>query len=154
WRLSSIFSARSGVPFTPTVGRDTSGALSGSCFCSFALFPNRIGSGRLANPTIDRWFDPTAFVPPAANSFGGSGRNILRGPRYVDVDISLGKAFRIREGMNLEIRADAFDAFNHPNFSLPDRNVVAGSTTIGKITSTTTFGAADRVIQLGARFSF
>jgi hypothetical protein len=154
WRLSSIFSARSGVPFTPTAGNDTSGALSGSCFCGFALFPNRIGSGNLSSPTINQWFDPTAFVRPAANTFGNSGRNILRGPHYVDVDMSMGKAFRVREGMSLEIRADAFDAFNHPNFSLPDRNVVAGSTTIGKITSTTTFGAADRVIQLGARFSF
>ncbi|MGH9763250.1 MAG: hypothetical protein ACREAC_20675, partial [Blastocatellia bacterium] len=154
WRISSIFTARSGIPFTPTVGTDASGALSGSCFCGFSLFPNRVGSGKLANPTINQWFDPTAFTVPAPNTFGDSGRNILRGPHYVDFDMSLGKGFRIREGMGLEIRADAFNALNHPNFNLPDSNVVAGSTSIGKITSTTTNGGPDRIIQLGARFWF
>src|SRR5258708_22443295 len=116
WRISSVFSARSGVPFTPNTGGDNSGALSGSCFCSFTQFPNRVGDGRRSDPTIDHWFDATAFRIPAANSFGNSGRNILRGPHYVDVDLSLGKSFHLWESMRLEIRADAFNAFNHPNF--------------------------------------
>ncbi|HKV42536.1 MAG TPA: TonB-dependent receptor [Blastocatellia bacterium] len=154
WWISSIFSARSGVPFTPTMGTDNSGALSGSCFCGFAQLPNRIGSGQLSNPTINQWFDPAAFVAPGANTFGDSGRNILRGPRYVDVDMSLGKSFRIREGMSFELRADAFNALNHPNFSLPNSSITAGSTAVAKITSTTTFGGPDRIIQLGGRFIF
>jgi hypothetical protein len=152
WRLSSIFSARSGVPFTPTTGNDNSGALSGSCFCGFTRLPNRVGDGQLSNPTIDRWFDPTAFSLPPANTFGNTGRNILRGPHYVDVDLSLGKSFHIWESVKLEIRADAFNALNHPNFILPDSNI--SSPTVGKITSTTSFGAADRVIQLGGRLTF
>jgi hypothetical protein len=152
WRLSTIFSARSGVPFTPTAGGDNSGALSGSCFCGFTQFPNRVGDGNLSNPTIERWFDASAFAVPAANRFGTSGRNILRGPHYVDVDLSLGKTFRVWERVALEIRADAFNAFNHPNFVLPNANIQ--SPDVGRITSTTSFGAADRVIQLGARISF
>jgi outer membrane receptor protein involved in Fe transport len=154
WRISTVFQARSGIPFTPTVGTDTSGSLAGSCFCSFALFPNRIGSGQLANPTVNEWFNPAAFTVPAPNTFGDSGRNILRGPNYVDFDVSLGKGFRIREGMRLEVRADAFDALNHPNFNLPNSSIVPGSTTVGQITSTTTNGGPDRIIQLGARFTF
>ncbi|HEY6330948.1 MAG TPA: TonB-dependent receptor [Blastocatellia bacterium] len=154
WRISTVFQARSGIPFTPTVATDTSGSEAGSCFCSFALFPNRIGSGQLANPTVNEWFNPAAFVVPPANTFGDSGRNILRGPNYVDFDMSLGKGFRIREGMRLEIRADAFDVFNHPNFNLPNAVISPGSTTVGQITSTTTNGGPDRIIQMGARFTF
>jgi hypothetical protein len=142
-------------------------ALSGSisCFCGYAVFPDRIGSGRVSNPTVNRWFDPTAFVDQtvdgSVHAFGNSGRNILRGPRFVNFDLSLGKSFRVREGMNLEVRADSYNAFNHPQFvgsgtnPVPvDNNIL--SSTAGQITSAQ--GAnnflAGRVIQLGGRFTF
>jgi hypothetical protein len=159
WRISSIIQAHSGVPFTPIVASgSTDLALAGSlnCFCGYTLFPNRTGSGKLSNPTVNKWFDPTAFTDPTAGgstpAFGDSGRNILRGPRFVNVDLSLGKEFRILEGMSLEIRADAYDAFNHPQFNLPDNNIL--SSTAGKITNTTNFGGPGRTIQMGGRFRF
>ena len=70
----------------------------------------------------------------------------------MDVDLSLAKDFRIREGMGLEVRADAFNAFNHPQLALP--NSTLGSPSVGQITNTTNFGGPDRVIQLGGRFRF
>jgi hypothetical protein len=154
WRITSVMQAHSGVPFTPTVGGNDL-ALSGSpnCFCGYALFPNRIGSGKLAHPTITHWWDTSAFTDPTNGgttpAFGDSGRNILRGPRYVDVDISLGKSFRIMEGKNLEFRADSFNAFNHPQFGLPNTDIAS----YGDITSANN-GGAGRIIQLGARFTF
>ena len=54
--------------------------------------------------------------------------------------------------MGLEVRADAFNAFNHPQLALP--NSTLGSPSVGQITNTTNFGGPDRVIQLGGRFRF
>jgi hypothetical protein len=171
WRITGVVQARSGIPFTPIVSNGSVNggdlALSGSisCFCGYSVFPDRIRSGRVSNPTVNRWFDPTAFVDQtvdgSVHAFGNSGRNILRGPRFVNFDLSLGKSFRIREGMNLEVRADSYNAFNHPQFvgsgtnPVPvDNNIL--SSTAGQITSAQ--GAnnflAGRVIQLGGRFTF
>lgn len=163
WRVFGVIQAHSGVPFTPIVAAgNTDFALAGSinCFCGYSLYPNRIGSGKVSNPTPAKWFDPTAFVAPKSG-FGNSGRNILRGPRLVDLDLSLGKSFRIREGMNLEIRADSYNALNHPQFvgggttPVPvDRNIL--SSTAGQITpaqGANNFGPG-RIIQMGGRLSF
>jgi hypothetical protein len=167
WRITSVVQARSGAPFTPVVGGNANGgdaALSGSpnCFCSYWLLPNRTGSGQVSNPTIDHWADVTAFTDPtnggATPAFGNSGRNILRGPKFVNFDVGLGKSFRIREGMNLEIRADSFNFFNHPNFGLPDSNILStfkknGVTQshFGVISSVVGGG---RLFQMGGRFTF
>jgi len=163
WRITGVVQAHSGAPFTPIVSENANGgdpALSGSvnCFCGYSLYPNRIGSGKVSNPTLSRWYDPTAFTDPtnggATPSFGDSGRNILRGPKQVNVDLSMGKSFRIREGMNLEVRADSYNVFNHPQFNNPDNNILSG--TAGEITSSqgaNAFGPG-RIFQMGARFSF
>lgn len=163
WRISTIVQAHSGAPFTPIVNSNANGgdpALSGSpnCFCGYVLRPNRIGSGKVDNPTVNRWFDPTAFTDPTNDgttpAFGDSGRDFLTGPKFVNFDISLGKTFRIREGMHLEVRADSYNAFNHPQFTIPDTNIL--SSTAGQITSSqgaNNFGPG-RVIQMGGRFTF
>jgi len=169
WRITSIVQARSGIPFTPIVSDGSANAntffgnagdlaLSGStgCFCGYTQFPDRTGSGKLSNPTITKWFDPSAFTDPtndgAIHVFGNSGRNILRGPRFVNLDIGLGKTFRIRESMRFELRADSYNAFNHPQFGQPNTNIL--SPDAGKITNTTNFGGPGRIIQLGGRFTF
>jgi len=163
WRITGVVQAHSGAPLTPIVSENVNGgdpAKSGSvnCFCGYSLYPNRIGSGKVSNPTLARWFDPTAFTDPTNGgttpAFGDSGRNILRGPKQVNVDLSMGKSFRIREGMNLEVRADSYNAFNHPQFNNPDNNILSG--TAGQITSSqgaNGFGPG-RIFQMGARFSF
>ena len=53
--------------------------------------PNRICDGRLDNPTIDRWFDTSCFVPPTdlTGTYGDSGRGIIRGPGSFNIDASL-----------------------------------------------------------------
>ena len=169
WRLSGIVQAHSGAPFTPVVSdgsvSDGDAAFSGSanCFCGYALRPNRNGTGKLSNPTLGQWFDVSAFSNPNSSAggdqasgaaFGDSGRNILRGPRFVNFDLSLAKSFRIREGMNVEIRADSYNFFNHPQFNNPDTNIL--SSTAGQITSAqgaNNFGPG-RIIQMGGRFTF
>ncbi|MDV7402421.1 hypothetical protein RZS08_63960, partial [Arthrospira platensis SPKY1] len=62
--------ARSGFPFEVQMPGDAqnSGTINRG---------NRTGSGRLPQPTIDRWFDETAFVPAAPGVYGNAGRNVL-----------------------------------------------------------------------------
>jgi hypothetical protein len=45
-------------------------------------FPNRIKSGKIAHPTLQEWFDTSAFAVPAAHTFGDARRNILYGPHF------------------------------------------------------------------------
>lgn len=146
WQVSSLWQVHSGIPFTPRIGTaNLNGSLAGT------WFPNRVGSGSIANPTIQEWFDPSAFSTPDAGTFGNSGRNTLIGPAWKDMDFSLAKHFRLRklgEGGDLEIRADAFDAFNVPNFGQPNAEI--GTPTAGIITSAGT----SRTLQLGAKLKF
>ncbi len=79
------------------------------------------------------WLNPNAFVSavdpatgactggdsPANCQFGNSGRNSVRGPRYVNSDIYITKTFPVREGITFRLDAQMFNAFNHPNFALP-----------------------------------
>ncbi len=59
WQLGNILTLRSGLPFTPTTGRDIANV-------GATTRPNRVGTGAVSNPTLDRWFDVTAFTNPAA----------------------------------------------------------------------------------------
>ncbi len=146
WQASSLWILHSGPPFTPQVGTaNLDGSLAG------AWYPNRIGNGKLANPTINNWFDTSAFLTPDPYTFGNSGRDILRGPDYRDLDFTLAKDFRLKmlgEGGRFQIRADAFDVFNHPNFGQPNNAI--GTPGAGVISSS----ATSRNIQLGAKLTF
>ena len=148
WQVSTIFVFESGTPFTPIIsGANDSGALSGN------WYPDLVGDPSVSHQSINNWFNPAAFVSPAPFTFGNAGRNILRGPGLADVDFSMGKNFRIplpHETGNLQLRFDATNALNHPNFSNPDAGI--GDSNVGVISSTTT--STGRILQLGARLSF
>jgi hypothetical protein len=80
-----------------------------------------------------QWLNPNAFVSvvdpatgactggdaPVNCQFGNSGRNSVRGTRYVNSDIYITKTFPVREGVTFRLDAQMFNAFNHPNFALP-----------------------------------
>jgi hypothetical protein len=143
WQASTIFLVHSGFPFTPVIGTNNlSNSLAGS------WFPDRIASGHLSNPTHQEWFNPAAFTTPAPYTFGNSGRNILYGPGFGNVNFSLAKTFSIVEKVKLQIRADAVDIFNHPNFGQPN-------TSIGTLGAGVVSSAIDsRTIQLGGVVRF
>jgi hypothetical protein len=147
WRASGIINLRSGLPYTVVVGSaNLSGAQGGS------WYPNLVGNPHGIHPTIVEWFNVAAYAVPSAYTFGNSGRNTLRGPGLAATNLSLGKNFPFTEfssPMNLQVRVDAFNAFNHTNLANPNANIGTGGA--GTITGTTMSG---RVLQLGARFSF
>jgi hypothetical protein len=114
-------------------------------------FPNRIGSGRLAHPTIAKWFNPADFIQPADGTYGNSRRNILFGPSWRQLDMSLSKHWAVRKFgqlADISVRVDSSDVFNHPNFSNP--NAVIGSPTVGVITGANT----SRALQFNGKFTF
>jgi len=131
WQVNGIAVLQSGSPFTVTMLQNTLNTGTG------VQWPNRIGSGELEHRTIDRWFDPATFVAPGNFNYGNSGRNILTGPGTKQFDLSLFKTFFFSENQTrrLQFRAEAFNAFNTPQFNNPDARIGSASLAVGKITS-------------------
>ena len=99
--------------------------------------------------TLQRWFDPSVFTTPAPYTYGNAGRNVLFGPGRWNWDMSLFKNFVIKDQMRFELRAEAFNVFNHPQFGQPNPNI--GNAQVGAITSTV---GNPRQLQMGLRFQF
>src|SRR6185295_17903525 len=98
--------------------------------------------------TTAQFFNIAAFTIAPQFTIGTSSRNPVRGPNYRNTDIALIKRTYIRERMNVEFRAEAFNLTNTPLLGAP--NVVLGTPGFGSITS-----AGDpRVIQLALKFNF
>ena len=96
------------------------------------------------------WFDTSAFVAPTCVCFGNSGRNILRGPHFTNIDLGVMRDFIFRERFRLQFRAEAFNLFNHPNFGIP--NVLAiGNPQVGIITTVVN---PERQIQAALKLYF
>jgi len=127
--------------------------------------PNLVGEGKpevsgAAGPG-QKWFDVTRFVaPPTINgvgTLGNVGRNILTGPGVVNLDMSVFRKFRVREGMSLEFRAEAFNLSNTPHFAQP--GTTFGSTNFGEVQTSEDFAGSvteteNRKIQFGLRLFF
>ena len=89
-----------------------------------------------------------AFAIPPFGSFGNSGRNVLDGPSYKNVNFSIVKNTAIREAATIQFRTEFFNLFNHPNFGLPDNFV--GSPSFGRLVS----ADSPRRIQFGLKLLF
>lgn len=150
WESYGIVTVQSGRPFTVALLPDIDNSGTGRSILGFGANdrPNIVGNPELSNPTTDQWFNTAAFTFSAPGTFGDAGRNILDGPGYQTVNLSLMKNTALSERVNLQFRAEAFNLFNHPNFNLPDNFL--GSPTFGRITS-----ARDpRHIQFGLKLLF
>ena len=101
---------------------------------------------------VAEYFDITRFAEPAPGTYGTVGRNALRGPGYANMDASLVRGFPLRflgEAGRFELRLDAFNLFNRPNFGQPDTGLT--SSTFGQLTYT--IGNA-RLLQVAAKIVF
>lgn len=142
WQINGIATLQSGLPFT--VGESASLLNTGG-----GNRADRLSDGKLDDRNIGRWFDTTAFGPPAQYAFGTGGRNILYGPGTVNFDFSLFKNIRFRESMNLQFRSEFFNLFNTPSFGLPAATRGAGG--FGQISSLV---GDMRQIQFSLKFLF
>ena len=153
WRISGIWTRYTGMRFTPTINNT-----------GLANTRPEYVYGVEANLPADKrstamWFNPAAFTNPPVvcgpghneACFGNAGRNILVGPGIDTMDASLSKSFPIRsESRRLTFRLEFFNAFNHPNYGLPDPNI-SDVNTVGSIT---TLIGTMREAQFAARFDF
>lgn len=142
WQVGGVVSLRTGFPYEITFPGDpqNSGTTNRG---------NRVGSGTLSNPTIDNYFDQSAFVVSEPGVFGNTGRNVLRGPGGNSFDFMLGKRFRLpAEGHTLQLRFEAFNFTNTPRFGQPAGGMLRAATG--------TINRADepRRIQFGLKYLF
>ncbi len=154
WRFSGLFTRQSGAPFT-VLGAAARNAYQ---FQVSNVRPDltlgrtvesAIKSGRVQD-RLDLYFDPTVFIN-SEDHWGSSGRNILRGPRQTQLDISLGKTTRLRESVGLEFRWEMFNVTNTPIFANPAATLAGGGACIPLPSkncegqSTTAYGTAGRI---------
>jgi outer membrane receptor protein involved in Fe transport len=118
--------------------------------------------GFVQNPTV---FVNQGTTPGVPIGFGNLGRNVVIGPGFSNFDFAIVRNIRIKEHMNFQIRADAYDLFNHANFTnpvltVPGTDVGTFSTvgTLGQITGGTRTPSGDfgssRQIQLALKLQF
>ncbi|MGH9764018.1 MAG: carboxypeptidase regulatory-like domain-containing protein, partial [Blastocatellia bacterium] len=142
WQLSTIVTHYTGTWFSVVSGSDNS--LSGIGRDR----PNLVADPTISNPTVQKWFNTAAFVANPAGTFGNAGRDILEGPGFFTLNAALVRNFKIRERQTLQLRWEAFNALNHPNFNNPDANIT--DKLFGQITST----GDPRVMQIALKYIF
>jgi hypothetical protein len=117
----------------------------------------RTGLPLLVDPSLigpDGRANPAFFTNPPAGTVGNLSLTPVNGPGYWSADITLLKRTKFKENLNLELRLDAFNVFNHTNFNV-DNTLDINSTNFGKITSTSFGGNPnERIIQLAFKFNF
>ena len=173
WRLGGIIRFRTGTPFLPRVNVRRSGFLfaanrpnllpgatnnpiegvAGACAGENA--GKRLGGPNAFGGII--YFDPCVFETPEAGALGNAGRNTIRGPSVLNLDVSLQKEFLLDAKRRLQFRVEFFNLPNHPNFAAPRGGsaiVFSGAVRnppAGQITDTVTTA---RQIHFALRLSF
>jgi hypothetical protein len=137
WSIDTVIVARSGFPFNALVF-GTSPVPGGVVTTRPDLVPGQplwvaapgAPGGKMLNSTMDPITGAFtgAFLPPSTVRQGTEGRNDIPGFGLTQVDLSIGRKFPITDRLNLQFRADAFNVFNHPNFSNPGGDFQDGVT--------------------------
>jgi carboxypeptidase family protein/TonB-dependent receptor-like protein len=168
WTLDGIGTFTAGLPFTtllasnvsrnqaqyfaerpdlkPGASQDPNHGISAGC----PGFPagTKVGGA-------DNFYDPCSFSLPLAGTYGNLGRNTIIGPGVANVDLALGKSFKLHEKANVAFKAELFNIMNHANLGLPNQNSVAANgnanPAAGRISYTL---ASSRQIQFGLKINY
>jgi hypothetical protein len=141
WQINTIVQAETGTPVTvtyPQYGGNVS------------IRASHSGPVHLPHGISGYWFDPAGFYKPALGSDGNLGRNAIYGPGLATGDVSVFKYLSLTERLKTELRAEAFNVTNTPQFTNPDSNVGDGN--FGRISSTRQY--SERQLQMAVRFTF
>jgi hypothetical protein len=178
WELAPLVHIQTGAPFSVTSGQDNSLTDIGNDR------PNRIAGvspyaevhfRRLSGQANRQYLNPAAFeqiTAPTCNTgtngayvangcsvlgtYGNISKNSFRGPKFFQMDAQVSRIFPIHESLSLDLRLEAFNVLNHPNFANPDAKLT--DATFGQVSAlasngtNNTFGA--RVFQGGIKLSF
>jgi len=150
WQAGGILTMQTGVPGTLSIGGiDNANTAEGG-------YDRPLATGvspYLSNPTPSRWWNLGSYVEAPAGQFGNVGRNTIEGPGIANLDAEVHKQFHMfyKESHILQFRIEAFNAINHPNWGMPNLNVIAKNQAFGTIGGTST---AMRQVQLGLKYMF
>ncbi len=150
WQAGSIMTLQSGMPGTLTIGGVDNASRGEGGYDR----PSSTGiSPYLENPTPSRYWCLAAFTEAPPGQFGNLGRNSIEGPGIIGFDAEVHKQFSMpyKEGHVLQFRFEAFNALNHPNWQMPNLNILAKGQAFGTVTATST---AMRQLQLGLKYLF
>ncbi len=169
YSLSTIVQYQTGNPVNITYNTSTFTGVAG------VIRPNQVGpiatqkiQGASANVSfIQSTVCPAAGVTPTCSfqnvtaGLGNIARNSVTGPGFADIDLSGEKSTKITERLTFNLRADAFDILNHPNFGQPvapgTTSANTASSTFGQILATrfaTSDGGSSRQLQISGKFIF
>jgi hypothetical protein len=164
WRLSGITRFATGLPVT-LVETDDNSLLGTSSAGAISLpvdtpnfTPGQLNIANVRSGTKP-YFNTALFTPEALGTLGDARRRFFSGPGLNNWDIALLKDTKLTEGMNLEFRAELFNAFNHAQFGQPDGNVndvQQISPDTGRLVGFGTIQAANpsRIMQLSLKLLF
>jgi hypothetical protein len=161
WSGQGIFTARNGQNYTITAGGDIAETGNGGTYERAVQVGDPYQSGSIAgNPscqaragntrTRGQWFNPCAFVAPAAGTLGTLGRNTMTGPFYWNFDAAISRNIPILENLKFAFKAEAFNTFNHPVLGNPGGTVTTPSS-FGVITGVAN---SSRILQFSGKLIF
>jgi len=141
--FSGVTEMQIGLPLAATQTNGTGGFTG-------AQRPNQIAAAALprGQRTLTQWFNTSAFTVAPAFTSGNEPRFSFFGPGINNWDTALMRNFPVRERLNVQLRGEFYNTFNHPNFGNP--NTAIGNANYGKITGDN--GA--RVMEVALRIFF
>jgi hypothetical protein len=175
WRVGGIVNARSGVPVNVTISRADNVTVAGQTVTNIPGGNSRGTQRPDVVPGVDpylkdgvRWLNPAAFTTPQPGTFGNLGRNALRGPEFVQLDMMFSKDLQFAGRQSFQLRVELFNLTNRLNFENPAASLPGNGTPgvpftdtqagtfgymLGPLNRTVGLGTA-RQTQISLRYSF
>jgi hypothetical protein len=158
FQIAGTLSRFSGIPFTLGSNNSVNAGGQGQTATQINPVVNILGGHDANTP----YFDGTAFTNPPVGTLGTTGRDLLRGPGFFNMDENVSRTFSFKgERIKLQLRGEAFNLTNHPSFSVPNATFAAptfnpdGSVrSYGNYSVITGTVSNARQLQVGARLSF
>jgi hypothetical protein len=150
WRVTGIYSARSGQWINITTGQDN--ALNGQ----LQQRPNKLSDDFYGPKTLNNYLNRAAFGVPASGTFGDLEYRAVEGPAFWQIDAAFTRLVDLGSTRSVELRIEAFNLTNHFNWGNPTTTATSGVATLtssqfGRIT---TNGGYQRIMQFGVKYSF
>jgi len=155
WQVGVIGNFASGLPFTPFIGYDYAGDGSSDPNPQKPDWAPGCNADNAIVGAQNNWYNASCFVLPPKGEYGNVGRNSLRGPNLMDVDLSIFKNTLIGK-RNLQFRIEIFNLFDRNNWGTPNNAALfnADGTHIPNATNIVTTATSSRQLQLGLKFVF
>ncbi|MCS7025736.1 MAG: carboxypeptidase-like regulatory domain-containing protein [Bryobacteraceae bacterium] len=160
WELNAVFSTYSGQFLTPLwTGPDPTGTAftPNRTPAQVTIRPDHLRNANIADRTVNRWFDVSAFSAPAQGRFGTSAKGVIKGPGSIVLNGGVAKTVSFRERARLRWELTGTNVTNTPNWANPGTNIVqAGQvgviTGVGGVSSLDASGP--RALRTGLRLEF